>query len=356
MLDTVATDDFLVELARVVDTIAILSPTSFALAGGPAINIGLRSPAGTWGTPLGGGVSWQGPSAAEDPLTRAVQDALYDRRYSRRLDEGWSQATTPVDDPDFAESLARANASRERWEPGWVIQQLAPNGAVYVHKGERERIAMPGAFISAIGPGMTPQPGSAALVRVPAGALDVQPGFYFAFGETLDELADQLSLVRFYFHCAADAAVDLVRSLTRGLNRFQLPFQLKLPSSPMLYGRADAAVLYVGMRYASITLRIVDAARADLSLGASVPLFAKPLWPGIAGAADPGNGESFGVHRCRLVAEGIVDAWRDGRQDGAARLEAVAARFAAVGLDLRRPWLGPNSIDAFQMAEQVGAI
>ena len=49
-----------------------------------------------------------------------------------------------------------------------------------------------------------------------------------------------------------------------------------------------------------------------------------------------------------LVAEGIVGAWRqEGAQDTPRRLAAVAARFAAAGLDLQRPWLGPGGADPF---------
>jgi hypothetical protein len=347
MFDAPATDAVQAELVQVLDAVAILSAQAFTIAG-EAIDVAAVSPAPVWGAPPGSG--------AGNPMTAAIQNALYDHCYSHRLGKTRAPPVALVDDPAFADGLARANASRERWEPGWVIQHFAPNGAVYVHKGERERIAMPGAFISAIGPGMTPQPGSAVLVRVPAGALGLQPGFYFAFGETLDELADQLSLVRFYFHCIADSAATLVGRLTQGLNRFQVPFQLKLPSAAALYGRTDAAVLYVGIRYVPIVLRIIDAACTELALGPSVPLFAKPLWLGIAAAADPGNGESFGVHRCRLVAEGIVDAWREGLQDTATRLAAVGTRFTAAGLAVARPWLGPGSIDVFQMPASVAAI
>jgi HopA1 effector protein family len=68
-------------------------------------------------------------------------------------------------------------------------------------------------------------------------------------------------------------------------------------------------------------------------------------------AVDPGTGESYGTHRCRLAAEGIVDAWHAGSQDVLARLEAVAARFAAAGLDLGRPYLGPGGADLFDVLE-----
>jgi hypothetical protein len=198
---------------------------------------------------------------------------------------------------------------------------------------------------------MTPQIGSSVSVRAPSETYDAQPGYYFAFGETLNELADHLSLTRLYFHCRAEDAALLVSELTGALNRFQTPFQLKTPTAPALYGRTDAAVLYVGARYFPITARIVAFVREKVRLEATTPLFTKTLWPGVGAAVEPGTGESFGSHRCRLAAEGIVDAWRQGEQKTPARLAAVEARFAAAGLDLSRPWLGPNGHDPFQIPQ-----
>jgi len=359
MLDAASTADALqADIAQALGAVTILSPAAFSFGGGPPVDVSAQAaPGGPWGAQPYGlwGTIPQAPGA-DGLLARAIQNALYDGCYTHRLGESRAApaAATLDDDPAFAQRLAQENAGRERWEPGWVIQQFAPNSQVFVRKGERERVAMPGAFISAVAPGMAPQPGGFVLLRVPSGALGVQPGYYFAFGEALDELADQLSLVRFYFHCSADDAPPLLGALTRLLNRFQVPFQIKVPSAPALYGRTDAAVLYVATRYVPIAMRIVEALRASVPLAPSVPLFAKPLWPGIGAAVDPGDGESFGSHRCRLTAEGIIDAWRGGQQDGPARLAAVAARFAAAGLDLARPWLGPGSTDPFQPPRRAG--
>ena len=234
-------------------------------------------------------------------------------------------------DIEFARRLAAANAGRERWDRGWIIHQFGPNGQAFVRKGDRERVAVPGAFIFDAAPGMTPQIGSSVSVRAPSETYEAQPGYYFAFGETLDELADNLSLTRLYFHCRAEDAALLVSELTAALNRFQTPFQLKTPTAPALYGRTDAAVLYVGARYFPITARIVAFVREKVRLEATTPLFTKTLWPGVGAAVEPGTGESFGSHRCRLTAEGIVDAWRRGEQSAPARYAATEARFAAGG-------------------------
>jgi hypothetical protein len=280
-------------------------------------------------------------------LARGIQATLYDRCYAERRDGGDGKAS----DPAFTAGLRAANTGRERWDRGWFIQQFGHNGQAFVRRGDRERAVMPGAFIFDGPPGMAPQIGSQVSLRAPCDALDAQPGYYFVFGETLDELADQLSLTRLYFHCVPEAASTLVGEITVALNRFQIPFQLKTPTAPSHYGRTDASVLYVAQRYFSIVARIIAQIRGKIRLEARTPLFTKTLWPGIAAAVEPGSGESFGSHRCRLAAEGIVDAWRRGEQGVAARLPAIAKRFSGEGLDLERPWIGPSGVDPFELPQ-----
>jgi HopA1 effector protein family len=327
------------ELIGVLNKFEIRSPVAFSFDGEPESDVrGFQS------APASGAAS-----QSDDALIKAIQAVLYDRCYARRPPRA-AQAATP--DIEFARRLAAANAGRERWDRGWIIHQFGPNGQAFVRKGDRERVAVPGAFIFDAAPGMTPQIGSSVSVRAPSETYEAQPGYYFAFGESLDELADNLSLTRLYFHCRAEDAALLVSELTAALNRFQTPFQLKTPTAPALYGRTDAAVLYVGGRYFPIAARIVEFVREKVRLEAATPLFTKTLWPGVGAAVEPGTGESFGSHRCRLMAEGIVDAWRRGEQGAPARYAATEARFAAADLDLKRPWLGPGGVDPFNQPQQ----
>jgi hypothetical protein len=328
------------ETIGVLNKFEIRSPVAFSFDGEPESDVRSFQSA-----PVSGAASAPG----DDMLAEAIQAVLYDRCYARRPPRA-TQAAIP--DIEFARRLAAANAGRERWDRGWIIHQFGPNGQAFVRKGDRERIAVPGAFIFDAAPGMTPQIGSSVSVRAPSETYEAQPGYYFAFGESLDELADNLSLVRVYFHCRAEDAASLVSELTAALNRFQTPFQLKTPTAPALYGRTDAAVLYVGARYFPVTARIVAFVREKVRLEATTPLFTKTLWPGVGAAVEPGTGESFGSHRCRLMAEGIVDAWRRGEQDAQARYVATEARFVAADLDFKRPWLGPGGVDPFGSPQQ----
>ena len=55
------------------------------------------------------------------------------------------------------------------------------------------------------------------------------------------------------------------------------------------------------------------------------------------------------MHRCRLIAEGIVNAWTEGQQGIEARLHATERRFMSEGLSLALPYLNPGSEDIYNI-------
>jgi hypothetical protein len=325
------------ELAEVLEAVKILSPFAVQFGSEPAIQVAPATPAPGYGNhPL-----------PADALVRTLEMLLYDRCYAHRL--GLSIGA-PAQDPQCAARLSAANRSKERWDAGWSVYQLGLNGMVYIVKGERQRTALPGEFILTGAPGVAAQVGSVVSLLVPRESFVMQPGFYYMFSETPNDVWDDYNLLRYYFHCTPECVEAAVAYLTASLNRYQLPFRMKALSDASLYTRTDAMVLYVARRYFPLTTRIVQDMPEAISgaFRAPIPWFARPLQPGIGMAEDPGNGESFGMHRCRLVAEGIADAWRQGDQSSAAKIRAVEARFALNGMKADRPHLNAGSVDWFE--------
>jgi hypothetical protein len=111
-------------------------------------------------------------------------------------------------------------------------------------------------------------------------------------------------------------------------------------------------VLYVARRHWPIAAELSMAARERIAggMGIETPLFTRALAPGLALAEDPGTAESFGSHRCRLVAEGVWRAWRGGATSPDARLAAVEDAFREGGVDPERPWLAAGSPARYEVA------
>ena len=327
-------------------SVVIMNPSTFLFRGEPV----QVAPGPV--QPLPGFPSHPLPSL---PMVRDLQSMLYSRSYIRNIDDPLPSTTTFTSDPTFVQRLSQGNRSQQRWEAGWNIYAIAPNGVVSVQKGDRQRNIVPGEFLSSLPPGVMPQAGTTVTVLAPRESVNAQPGFYFAYGETLTDSWDDHSLLRFYFHVASETSPELMESLTLNLNRYQVPFRMKALTEPAMYQRSDATVLYVARRYYDITARIVHDLPSAIAgqLREDTPLFTKTLLPGVGMAEDPNTGESFGMHRCRMLAEGIVDAWMNSDQSVEGRMNSVAARFAGSGFRLDLPYLNPGSVDLHEIPTEV---
>ncbi|HET7463374.1 MAG TPA: T3SS effector HopA1 family protein [Longimicrobium sp.] len=326
------------ELRPALDAVEIVSPTALRFAGQP-----YERPAAT---PAEAAAA-RSAGAIVVPL---LTEVLYGQAYARRF--GAPPVPPPAAGPgdDLTALLRAAHPGRDRWEDGWEIRQPLSTGRVVAGRGVDARFLWPGEFVLADGPGMQPVKGARIRVWRPRESATLQPGFWFAFGAAGG--SEELPLLRVYFNLAADAAPLLVAALVGGLDRHGVPFRFKCLSHRSLYPRTDAAVLYVARRHWAPASEIVEAAAARVGRGMldETPLFTRRLAPGVALAEDPGGGESFGMHRCRLAAQGVWTAWTQGAHAPAARLAAVEEAFARGGVDPARPWRGVASPAEWEVA------
>ena len=332
----------------IVEATTILSPTAFVFCGEnyPVFPVTAQGLPGFPNHPL--------PS---NPLVRTLQSVLYARCYSRRLEDGAPPNTALVSgwDAGFVQQMSAANQTQSRWEGGWTIYAAMPTGQVSLIKGDRQRSAVPGEFIYSGPPGVGPQTGAIVSVQAARESTTAQPGFYFVYGETLSDMWDDHALLRFYFHASSAGAPELIAYVTSNLNRYQVPFRMKALNHPVAYQRTDAIVLYVAKRYHDICVRVVRQLPSTVRAGLrpDIPLFTERVVEGVGLAEEPNTGESFGMHRCRMVAEGIVNAWMKGDQTTEGCRSEIAECFRQNGFDLERPSLAPGSVELPQVSEEV---
>ena len=121
--------------------------------------------------------------AGRDPLPPLLHLSILDPEHPRG------------DGRDLTAELIAANQSREGWDLGWRLEQGLEDGRVLARKGGSLRAFAPGQYITLGGPGARKEEGQPIRVFAPAGSADAQPGFYYAFGETIadfDEFEDLL--------------------------------------------------------------------------------------------------------------------------------------------------------------------
>lgn len=340
------THDTVARVHALFENLEILSPAAFRIADRTL------SPGEVPPMPLSGiATGWP---AEQQILRAALATAIYAWAYSRAYRGGavpadaLTRPTTP--DAALAEALSRANPTADGWEPGWRVFQLGPHGALHVQKGEAAVQVQAGQYSFIAGGGArnaTVGDPIEVLIRRESAAL--QPGAYFAFGQTVANDYDFGRIARLYFHTPAAEAPWLLATVGDLLNRHYIAWRFKCPLDPAHFDRADGAVLYLGRRFVPAVLRMLAPLRRDFEgrlLGES-PLFAKPLAPGLSAADDPGGGESFGQARSILLADAAIEAWKAGRNDVNARCEALVRGFARAGLRSDMPHLAIGLVDIY---------
>lgn len=234
--------------------------------------------------------------------------------------------------PALVEMLRAAHAGARRWEAGWRVERVTRGGRVVARKGEAARIVERSDYVAVDRPGLLPRPGDEVRVT---GCCDLvgPDGWWRTWSPPPAWTSTPPGVVRLYWSLGLVGLPGLVSALTDELADEEDPWLLKCAVDPDVHCRADATVAY--LTAGAVRRRAASMAEIAAGLGSSAGPNAPPLTlrvaPGLAAAVDPGEGESFGEHRCRLVAEALA-----GRRGPA--LDAVVDRLAADGVTPARPW------------------
>jgi Lanthionine synthetase C-like protein/HopA1 effector protein family len=292
------------------------------------------------------------PNTARSYLLYNLRSLFYDNFYCK----GFAAPPPPTEEAPTAQPAARgtplvqelatANCGTGRWSDGWEVRMVRDD-EVTVRREGLELRARPQEYW--VPPGGQIVPGARLRLRLPHESLQASPGFYVAFSNKELPPGDSRSLVRLYWNLDARGVVRFMREATALLNEANLPFNLKVLHDPALCFRCDAGVVYVDKTDYDAVSQILATIYPEIatSLKPETPAFTKPLAPGVGLAEDPGKGESFGSHRCRLLADGMIRAYEQRKKSQGAKLEVVARRFEEEGISLEEPYLNPGSSDVY---------
>lgn len=289
--------------------------------------------------------------ATDAPILALLAETLYQRAYCARFDprlNGQHNAETEWSADDttrFQRDLSDANTGQEVWDLGWRAHDVLSGGQVVAAKGDALRTFQAGEYLATGAYTIGVLPGQLLRIPVPRDSWLAQPGYYYVFGPVLGDSADDLDIVRLYWNVRASGSAAMVRALTSHLNRYAIPFKYKCPMHPAAYSRVDGNVLFIARRFYRLVAMVLEKICASVAahLDDDVPLFTHRLRPGLSVAEDPGTGESFGMHRMRLVASGLWAAHRARTRHADGRVQAIDAAFRTAGYSLAAPHLNSGS-------------
>jgi len=290
-------------------------------------------------------------STKRDYLHHQIQARLYSDFYCKgAATPGGGQRTTSRRTPTspFIEELSAANAGTGAREGGWSVVKVAGNVITVTRDGLQVWLTRDDAYA---GEAENLSAGQPLAVRFPKELVKLSPGFYLALGNEGLPFEAGRDLVRFYWNLRAEDAPTLVKRTTQLLNEDRIPFRLKVLNDPSYYERCDAGVLYVQR---SDYEKVVPAVRRVLteiggSLKNGTPVFTKVLAHGLGLAEEPAmSTDSFGMDRCRLLAEAVIRIHERSIVGAADRLAIVEAVFAEGGISFATPYLNRGSADGYR--------
>lgn len=256
-------------------------------------------------------------------------------------------------DVGFYQRLHESNCGQGYFDPSWSVLKEESDGSLAVHRGglrlhiKRDKHLQPSRQAAVVGD----------LVAILMPKNRVQNGFYMAvsnvaFSQIEDTNSNPVT-VRIYFNLTPDGAVAVMGSLTQLLNEMAVPFSFKVLYNPKDYQRYDSGVLYFNKKDYKLIARVLETVYAQQRshFKPEVPLFTMQLTPGLGLAEEPnqkfGDQESFGVNRCQVVANGLLEDWQQEDDSPEKRIKAILGQFSRLGIDLQRPYLNTNSEDIY---------
>lgn len=289
-------------------------------------------------------------------LLRQLSNYLYDIYFSGEQEKCWSVAVQTKDvinntvaglDIDFFDKIKAANSGTGFLDPRWTVIRT---------EGDRAQVEKDGLHLwanSALdlamwtpssGPGVNGVLGPSICVgtlmclRMPNAYL--VGDHYMAIGNEGEPAGDK-SCIHLFFNIDADGAIILMNILTLVLNQLAWPFTFKIPNDPSSYERYNAATLELeAIHYAHLRFILEENhSRLRSHLRDPIPLFTQPLAPGIGLAESTEDEKDFGLGRCEILAQALLDS----PPTPQARQWAMQQQFAQRNLDWERPHLNPSS-------------
>lgn len=336
------------EIKQIVDAVQVHSPTQYSINGQlrniPQLQQPFASPS----------VKTADTHAMEEPrgaqmLMPYLENELYSKFYIKPT-EGNNSNTYIWQARDFMNELSRANNGTGTWESGWKIVSVEDSGRIKVTK---DNIIFWVDMTGILTKKKNIRPGDFCRIRIAKEMRQLVPGFYMAIGNgDINNQRDTMkNLVRLYWNLTSEIAPTYMRLVTERLNAGSLPFRTKVLSDPRSYTRADAGVLYIEKVYFTRIRNAVNDIYNQIKdhLKPEVPMFTKRLYDGLGLAEDPGNGMSFGMSRCKILAKSLCNCYEKGYSDMESRMSVFASSFEEEGINPELPYLEPKSQDIYNL-------
>lgn len=238
---------------------------------------------------------------------------------------------------EFYEQLHKSNCGKGYFDPGWLVQRQESDGSLAVQKNgltlhiERDRhLALKEKSATV---------GDLVAILKPRNLLENE--FYVAVGNAgyqgYGNGEGNSETVGIYFNFSPEGAVIVMGYLTGKLNKINIPFAFKVLHNPSDYERYYTGILYLEKSdYEAVKQLLMTVYQENQShFRRKVPLFTKLLAPGLSLAEETNPKftaiESFGLERCQIVANSLLEVWQKGDDSKESRIASISQNLSLLG-------------------------
>ena len=278
---------------------------------------------------------------------RTLTTVLYDRWYAP------ATGTAPhgLGPMEVATHLRAADTASARFEDGWTVttpreatERTGPPTSpwqVPAVRGGDVRWVDPIDLVVPGGIGLRPPLGTQVAVCARRDSVSMLPGWWTTTSQAWSRSSPPL--LRLYWSVDPGDLCRVVERLTAHLDP-ATPYALKCPLDLDRCRRPDAVVLFApAAEWSALRDRVAAAHRAVVDwLRPRIPALTRALARGLALAEDPGD-DSFGMHRCGILARALHDDRRAGVRDAVTLQATAASALEAHGIRPDAPWRNPGS-------------
>lgn len=283
--------------------------------------------------------SWEklNPEEQERYYLQKLERTMYTQYYVFGRPQVY-QGQSGVGNGSLDEVFAACHEGTGYWDGGWTL---------LADEGDRMRVQKDSVNVM-VRPDQVRESENGTEVHMPSGRSNLSPGFYVIIGNegqgSDDGTTTTTTTTRIYFNVRKEGAAELTANLCKYLNDLSVPFFYKVLSDEAGYDRADAAVLYLDKEEYPQAEAFIQEKWTSLEglLRPETPAFTLAVAPGVGVSEDPGNGLSFGEHRCSILAQVFLRMFFQPKEE--VPFEQLLDRaFKAQNIDWQQPYLPSDS-------------
>ncbi|QLH11271.1 T3SS effector HopA1 family protein [Nitrosarchaeum sp. AC2] len=248
-------------------------------------------------------------------------------------------------DPVLLSKLQKSNKCTGYYDFGWRIMSKSKKNAIV----EQNHLHLMISLDDHLKQKKHLKIGDIVSIKFPKDRINSSNGFYTVISN-FGKINLKNDITRIYFNTNIDGISKILKTLTKNLTAKSLPFIFKTLVDPKYYIRNDSSVLYIEKTNYKEILPLLQ--KIHLSYGSflyrRISIFSKLIFPGIAIAEEPdfiNHEESFGQHRSRLIAQGMLNSYK--KNNFSKRIEFIIHEFEKLKLNIDKPYLNPKSEDIY---------